>query len=108
VAFIVKPSSKEEDMKTFLIEREVPGASELSYDELLGITRKSNDTVAALDRPYEWRHSYVAGDKIYCVHDAEDEEVVREHARKGGFPANSVNEITAVFDRNGPREALPV
>ena len=57
-------------MPTFLIEREIPGASQLTHDELRGITTKSNDTVAGLSRPYTWRHSYVAGDKIYCIHDA--------------------------------------
>ncbi len=93
-------------MKTFLIEREIPGASDLSHDELLGITRTSNAAVTSLDKPYEWLHSYVAGDKNYCIHRAEDAEVVREHARTGGFPANLVVEIANVFDRNGPR-AVP-
>jgi hypothetical protein len=93
-------------MPTFIIEREIPGASDLTLDELRGITTKSNDVVADLPRPYTWRHSYVAGDKIYCVHDAENADVVLEHAR-GGFPANLVAEVTAVFDSNGPRE-LPV
>jgi hypothetical protein len=94
-------------MPTFLIEREIPGASELTYDELRGITQKSNDAVAELERPYTWRHSYVAGDKIYCVHEAESAEDIREHARRGGFPAQVVSEVTAVFDSTGPRE-LPV
>jgi hypothetical protein len=94
-------------MPTYIIEREIPGASKLTDEELRGITTKSNDTVAGLNRPYTWRHSYVAGDKIYCVHDAESAEVVREHARGGGFPANLVAEVTAVFDSTGPRE-LPV
>ena len=94
-------------MPTFLIEREIPGASKLTDEELRGITTKSNDTVAGLSRPYTWRHSYVAGDKIYCVHDAENVEVVLEHARRGGFPANLVAEVSAVFDASGPRE-LPV
>jgi len=94
-------------MPTFIIEREIPGASKLTDDELRGITTKSNDVVANLNRPYTWRHSYVAGDKIYCVHDAETADIVLEHARGGGFPANLVAEVTAVFDRTGPRE-LPV
>ena len=94
-------------MPTFLIEREIPGASKLTDDELRGITTTSNDAVAGLNRPYTWRHSYVAGDKIYCVHDAESAEVVLEHARSGGFPANLVAEVTRVFDRTGPRD-LPV
>jgi hypothetical protein len=94
-------------MPTFLIEREIPGASKLTDEELRGITQKSNDTVAALNRPYTWRHSYVAGDKIYCVHEARTAEDILEHARGGGFPANLVSEISAVFDSNGPRD-LPV
>jgi len=91
-------------MKTFLIEREIPGASELSDDELRGITTTSNNAVDALDKPYQWLHSYVAGDKIYCVHRAESAEVIREHAQKGGFPANLVVEVASVFDRTGPRD----
>ena len=94
-------------MPTYLIEREIPGASNLTYEELRGITTTSNDAVASLQRPYEWRHSYVAGDKIYCVHEAESADVILEHAKRGGFPANLVAEITAVFDRTGPR-SLPV
>jgi hypothetical protein len=91
-------------MPTFMIEREIPGASQLTHDELRGITAKSNETVAGLERPYTWRHSYLAGDKVYCVHDAESAEVVLEHARKGGFPANLVAEVSACFDSTGPRE----
>ena len=91
-------------MKTFLIEREIPGASRFTDDELRGITSTSNDAVASLERPYKWLHSYVAGDKIYCVHQAEDAEVIKEHARRGGFPANLVVEVASVFDRTGPRD----
>jgi hypothetical protein len=94
-------------MPTFLIEREIPGASELTDEELRGITQKSNETVEDISRRYTWRHSYVAGDKIYCVHDAERVEDVLEHARSGGFPANTVSEVAAVFDSTGPRD-LPV
>jgi hypothetical protein len=94
-------------MKTFLIEREIPGASALTDDELRGITSTSNDAVETLEKPYTWLHSYVAGDKIYCVHQAEDAEVVYEHARTGNFPANLVVEVAAVFDSTGPR-GLPV
>ena len=90
-------------MKTFLIEREIPGASELSHEDLRGITTTSNDAVERLDKPYVWLHSYVAGDKVYCVHQAETEEVIREHAMTGGFPANLVAEVTNVFDSTGPR-----
>ena len=91
-------------MKTFLIEREIPGASRLTDEELREITTTSNDAVASLDKPYKWLHSYVAGDKVYCFHQAEDAEVIREHARVGGFPANLVTEVAAVFDSTGPRD----
>lgn len=90
-------------MPTFLIEREIPGASQLTEDELRGITAKSNEVVDGLERPYTWRHSYVAGDKVYCVHDADNAEDVLEHARRGGFPANLVAEVSAAFDSTGPR-----
>ena len=91
-------------MRTYVIEREIPGASQLTHDELRGITSTSNDAVASLDKPYKWLHSYVAGEKVYCVHQAEDADVIREHARIGGFPANLVVEVASVFDRTGPRE----
>jgi hypothetical protein len=90
-------------MKTFIIEREIPGASNLTNEELCGITATSNDAVDSLGKPYQWLHSYVAGDKIYCVHQAESADVIREHARIGGFPANSVTEVVSVFDATGPR-----
>jgi hypothetical protein len=94
-------------MPTYIIEREIPGASKLTGEELRGITQKSNAVVEDLDRPYTWCHSYVAGDKIYCVHQAESADDVLEHARGGAFPANLVAEVSAVFDSGGPRD-LPV
>jgi hypothetical protein len=100
-------TGQEVQVKTYIIEREIPGASELTHEQILGITSTSNDAVASLGKPYTWLHSYVAGDKVYCVHQAEDAEVIREHARVGGFPANLVAEVASVFDSTGPRE-LPV
>ena len=91
-------------MKTYVIEREIPGASQLTHEELRGITSTSNDAVESLGKPYKWLHSYVAGDKVYCVHQAENDEVIREHARTGGFPANLVVEVASVFDSTGPRD----
>lgn len=91
-------------MNTYVIEREIPGASNLTDEELRGITSTSNDAVATLNKPYEWLHSYVAGDKVYCFHQAESEDVIREHAKEGGFPANLVAEVASVFDRTGPRD----
>ena len=89
-------------MKRFIIEREIPGASNLSEADLAGISKTSNEAVASLGVPYTWVTSYVAGDKVYCVHEAEDEETIREHARRVGFPANAV---TAVAGEFGPQTA---
>ena len=91
-------------MKTFVIEREIPGAAKLTEDELRGITSTSNDAVASLGKPYNWVHSYVAGDKIYCVHQAEDADVILEHARIGGFPADRVTEVASLLDTTGPKD----
>lgn len=80
-------------MPKFIIERTVPGASALTPDQLKDISAKSNAVVDGLGEPYRWITSYVAGDKLYCVHEAESADVVRRHAREGGFPADSVTEI---------------
>ena len=84
-------------MPTFIIEREIAGADRLSADELKEISAKSNEVVAGLGVPYKWLTSYVAGDKIYCVHEAESEDVIREHSRRGGFPVNAVAVVANEF-----------
>lgn len=89
-------------MPTYVIERQIPGADKLSADELRQISAKSNGVVAGLGVPYKWVTSYVAGDKIYCVHEAESADVVRRHAREGGFPADKVTEVAAII---GPATA---
>ncbi|MFT3852628.1 MAG: DUF4242 domain-containing protein [Ilumatobacteraceae bacterium] len=89
-------------MQRFIIEREIPGASELTPEALADIAKTSNAVVDGLGVPYTWVTSYVAGDKIYCVHEAESAEDVLEHARRGGFPANSVQVIANEF---GPQSA---
>jgi hypothetical protein len=90
-------------MKRFIIERAIPGASALTEAELAHISKKSNATVASLGVPHRWVKSYVAGDKVYCIHElADNEDVVREHARRGGFPANAVCAVAAEF---GPHTA---
>lgn len=89
-------------MPKFLIERTVPGASTLSPKELQEISAKSNRVVAGLGVPYVWDTSYVAGDKIYCVHEAPDAETIYRHAREGGFPADLVTPISATI---GPQTA---
>lgn len=80
-------------MPTFLTEREIPGASTLTHEELADITATSNDVVAGLGVPYRWVTSYVVGDKIYCVHETDVVGTVLEHAEKGGFPATLVVEV---------------
>ena len=89
-------------MPTFVIEREIPGADKLNADQLRDIACKSNEVVAGLGVPYTWITSYVAGDKIYCVHEADSADAIRRHAREGGFPANKVTEVAAVI---GPATA---
>lgn len=84
-------------MPQFIIERNIEGASTLGADELADIAAKSNEVVAGLGVPYKWITSYVAGDKIYCVHEAADADTIREHARCGNFPADMVVEVAAVI-----------
>ena len=85
-------------MPRYIIEREIPGAGALSEEELRAISQKSCGVLRELGTSIQWVQSYVTGDKVYCVYIAPDEEAVREHARQGGFPANSVSRITSVID----------
>ena len=85
-------------MPKYVIERELPGVGSLSAEQLQGISQKSCGVLALLGTDIQWVQSYVTGDKIYCVYIAPNEELVREHARQGGFPANSVAEVRAVID----------
>jgi hypothetical protein len=85
-------------MPKYLIERELPGAGSLTPEELQGISQKSCGVLAELGSSVQWQQSYVTGDKIYCVYIAPSEELVREHATRGGFPANVVSEIATVID----------
>jgi hypothetical protein len=85
-------------MPKYLIEREIPGAGDLTPDQLRGISQKSCSVLNQLGPQIQWIHSYVTGDKIYCVYRAPNEAMVREHAKQGGFPANKVSEIKTVID----------
>ena len=89
-------------MPQFLIEREIEGAGAMSPEQLRDASAHSNAVLASLGPDIEWVHSYVAGDKIYCVHETEDVETVLKHARRGGFPANTVSEVANEF---GPHSA---
>ena len=85
-------------MPRFVIEREIPGAGKLSPQELQAISQKSCSVLDQLGPKIQWEQSFVTGDKIYCVYIASNEQLVREHARQGGFPANSVAEVKAIID----------
>ena len=85
-------------MPKYVIERELPGAGQLSPDQLTGISQKSCAVLNGLGPQIQWVHSYVTGDKIYCIYIAPNEEMVREHARQGGFPANKISEVKTVID----------
>ena len=94
----IRAEAAEKKQKLFIIEREIPGAGKLSPEELKGISRQSNGVLKELGPEITWLHSYVAGDKFYCVYTAPNEELVREHAVKGGFPANSVSQVSNIID----------
>jgi hypothetical protein len=85
-------------MPKFLIEREIPGAGDLKPEELQAISQKSCGVLREMGPQIQWVESYVTGDKIYCVYIAPDEAAVREHATRGGFPANRVSEIKRMID----------
>jgi Protein of unknown function (DUF4242) len=85
-------------MKRFVIEREVPGVGASTYPQLCDITRISNAALGKLLGQVQWEHSYVAGNKTFCVYRALSEKAIREHARISGFPANVITEIHAVID----------
>jgi len=85
-------------MRKFLIEREVPGAGRMNEAEFRQLARKSVNVLRELGADIQWVHSYVTGDKLYCVYLAEDADLIREHARLGGFPCNKVSAIENVID----------
>ncbi|MCA1632099.1 MAG: DUF4242 domain-containing protein [Acidobacteria bacterium] len=85
-------------MPKFLIEREIPGAGDLSAEQLQAISQKSCGVLREMGPQIQWVESYVTGDKVYCVYVAPDEAAVREHAERGGFPANRVSQIKSVID----------
>ncbi|WP_243414916.1 DUF4242 domain-containing protein [Flagellimonas aquimarina] len=84
-------------MKTYVIERIIPGAGNLTAEQLKSISQTSCTVLEEMGPKIEWQHSYVTGDKVYCVYNAEAKELVEEHAQKGGFPANSINEVATVI-----------
>lgn len=84
-------------MKTFLIEREIPGAGTLSPEQLKAISQKSCSVLDEMGPTIQWQHSYVTGNKIFCIYKAQNEALIKEHANKGGFPANNIIEVSSVI-----------
>ena len=85
-------------MPKYLIERDIPGAGQLSPEDLKGISQKSCGVLSEMGPDIQWVESYVTGDKIYCVYIAPTEDLVREHASRGGFPADRVSEVVSMID----------
>jgi Nickel responsive protein SCO4226-like len=85
-------------MKKFVVERNLPGAGNLTSEELQVISQTSCEAINQLDKPYHWIQSFITDDKIYCIHIAESEAVIREHARLGKFPINTVSEVKVIID----------
>jgi len=84
-------------MKTYLIEREIPNAGKLTPAELKAISQTSCSVLKEMGPRIQWIHSYVTGNKIFCIYKAENPELIREHAKKGGFPANTITEISSTI-----------
>jgi len=89
-------------MPKYIIEREIPGAGKLTAEQLQAVSQKSCEVLQKLGPRIQWVESYVTGDKVYCVYVAPNEELIRQHAQQGGFPANRISEIKAVI---GPTTA---
>jgi hypothetical protein len=85
-------------MPKYVIEREIPGAGKLTPADLQAISQKSCSVLDALGPKIQWIESYVTDDKIYCVYIAPNEDLVREHAQKGGFPANKISQVRSIID----------
>lgn len=95
-------------MPKFVIEREIPGAGKFTSEELKAISQTSCGVLNELGPKINWIHSYVTDDKIYCIYSAPNEEMVREHAKRGGFPANSVSRVLTVIDPTTAEEPAEV
>jgi hypothetical protein len=85
-------------MPKYVIEREIPGAGKLSTEQLKAISQISCGVLSKMGPAIQWVHSYVTADKIYCIYNAPNEEMVRQHAASGGFPTNAINAVSAVID----------
>jgi hypothetical protein len=85
-------------MPKYVIERDIPKVGGTSAKDLMAISQKSCGVIEQLGPKIQWIHSYVTGDKIYCVYHADSPEIIREHAKRGGFPANRIEEVKAIID----------
>lgn len=92
-------------MPKFVIERDLPGAGKLGAAELQGVSEKSCAVLRNLGPQIQWVQSYVTDNKIYCVYIAPNEQIIREHARQGGFPANKISQVRAVIDPTSSEDA---
>ena len=92
------------DNPKFVIERDIPGAGELSAEELRAISQKSCAVLDELGPSIQWIHSYVTGDRVYCVYSAPDEAIIRRHAEMGGFPANRISRVATIIDPSTAQE----
>ncbi len=97
-AFAVLGCASALAQQRFLIEREIPGASKMTAEQLRDAARQSNRVLHDMGPDIQWVQSYVAGDKIYCVYNAPNESLIREHAQKSGFPANRITPVAAMID----------
>lgn len=91
-------TSKSTTMKTYLIERDMPGAGSLNQEDLQVASQKSNEVISEMDTDIEWINSYVLDNKLYCVYKAQNEDLIKEHAEKGGLPCTNIMEIKANID----------
>jgi len=94
---MVKPEGLPEGQHMYVIERVIPGAGTFSAEKLQSIAQTSCGVLSKMGPKIQWLHSYVTGDKIYCIYVASSEAMVREHAKQGGFPANSVSEVKTII-----------
>ena len=84
-------------MPQYVIERDIPGAGDLGHSDLQGISQKSCGILKDMGTGIEWVHSYVTGDKVYCVYNADNEQLIKDHALTGGFPANKISEVKNII-----------
>ena len=90
-------TKNQSNMKMYVIERDIPGLGQFTQEQLIGASKTSCNVLKELGSKIEWVHSYVTGNKMYCVYRAENVEIIKEHAKKGGFPANSISEVTDII-----------